>query len=390
VQYKRIEEYGEHFVELLDRAVDRRMRAPRTPGIMMSGGMDSTSVTALAARQLAAVAPHERLNVYSYVFDEMSDLDERQWMQSIVDKYGLNQTQVVGDDAWPLSDFHDWVWNPSGPVNGAFDPLNQRLFTAARADGKRVLLSGADSDSLFIDGQASWLADLVADGRLREAATEVARHVRRLGAATVLRSQSVRRLGGYMLGRGPGRRAAAPSWLTRSAAERIVTPALPDWLHGTRRHPADAGSLLDALDASDGIDAGYAHHRAGVEVRAPFSDLELVSYVLSVPAYALYFKGSTKFLLRAAMGARLPREILERPTRSDISALYWRGMARNTPPAASALLDDPDARWRAHVRADAVTPSADSSTGARALVPWNCLTFEWWLGQTAVAAPHAN
>ena len=145
----------------------------------MSGGLDSTSVAALAATALARATPSRRLSVVSYGFDELTELDERQWMAPMVARYDLDQTLVVADDAWPLSDFDAWQWQASGPDTGPFRPLNERLYAAARAKGHRVLLTGAASDILFVSGSASWLVDLVADGCCGEAAVELLRHVRR-------------------------------------------------------------------------------------------------------------------------------------------------------------------------------------------------------------------
>ncbi|MBK8540327.1 MAG: asparagine synthetase B [Ardenticatenia bacterium] len=197
IRYRNIEDYGERFAELLERAVLRRMRALGPPAVMMSGGLDSTSVAALAATALARATPSRRLSVVSYVFDELSEIDERQWMAPMVARYDLDQTLVVADDAWPLSDFASWRWQASGPDTGPFRPLNERLYAAARAKGHRVLLTGAASDILFVSGSASWLVDLVADGRWTEAVVEMLRHVRRLGPQ---RCSGANRCGGWRRG----------------------------------------------------------------------------------------------------------------------------------------------------------------------------------------------
>ena len=134
-------------------------------------------------------------------------------------------------------------------------------------------------DSFFVSGRASWLADLVADGHWTEAVVETLRHVRRLGPQAVLRSDSLRRLAARLTGRSE-RRVGPPPWLTRHAAA-LVAESPPDGPGPTtRRLPRDARAVWASLNQSNGIATGDGEHRAGVEVRDPFADGELVSLSL--------------------------------------------------------------------------------------------------------------
>ncbi len=380
IRYRSIEDYGERFAELLERAVLRRLRALGSPAVMMSGGLDSTSVAALAATALARATPSRRLSVVSYGFDELTELDERQWMAPMVARYDLDQTLVVADDAWPLSDFDAWQWQASGPDTGPFRPLNERLYAAARAKGHRVLLTGAASDILFVSGSASWLVDLVADGCWAEAAVELLRHVRRLGLRVVARSQSARRLAARLIGR-LERTAEPPPWLTRYAAARLAScPDSGPW-PTTPRLPREVRAVWAALNQTNGIATGDGEHRAGVDVRDPFADSELVSFMLSIPAYALYNEGASKLVLRKAMAHALPSALLTRPTRSDISPLFWRGVGPGGSPATTAFLERAEAFWGRYVRADVLLSDGSQPQEKHivpALVKWRCLSFEWW------------
>ena len=74
IRYRSDREYVEHFLELFERAVTCRMRASIPPAVLMSGGFDSTSVAAVAARELARRAPGQSLPTVSWVFDKF-----KQW-----------------------------------------------------------------------------------------------------------------------------------------------------------------------------------------------------------------------------------------------------------------------------------------------------------------------
>ncbi|MBK8540326.1 MAG: hypothetical protein IPL60_10010 [Ardenticatenia bacterium] len=87
-------------------------------------------------------------------------------------------------------------------------------------------------------------------------------------------------------------------------------------------------------------------------MRDPFADSELVSFMLSIPAYALYNEGASKLVLRRAMAHMLPSALLARPTRSDISPLFRRGIGPGRPPSAFSLLERADAFWGRYVKPD--------------------------------------
>src|SRR5882724_2231689 len=62
------EEWGEQLRELLDRAVHRRLLADVPVGVFLSGGIDSSAVTAFAARHV----PAGQLKTFSIGFEEAS------------------------------------------------------------------------------------------------------------------------------------------------------------------------------------------------------------------------------------------------------------------------------------------------------------------------------
>lgn len=379
VQAGRIEEHAAELAQRLERAVARRMRSVGPPAVLMSGGLDSTSVAAFASEGLAARAPGARLRAISYVFDELVDLDERPWIAAMVARHGLDPLQVAADDAWPLADLASWTWYPEGPDAGPFRLLNEGLFDAAREAGHRVLLTGAAGDDHFVSGRASWLTDLVADGRGGEALVELLRHMGRLGPRPVLGSASVRRLVAALIGRAP-RQRVPPAWLTDEAARIVADSAPDDAPIRARRTPEDAGAIWSSLGGVGSVLRGV-EHRACVEVRDPFADLDVTTFLMSLPAYALYNKGTSKLLLRMAMAQRLPRDLLERPRRSDISALYRRGIFDRGWAAVERLVRREDAVWRGLVRPEAFDPSrmAGRSAHLPVLLWWQCASLEWWM-----------
>jgi asparagine synthase (glutamine-hydrolysing) len=176
VRYKTKEEYGEHFRSLLEESVHCRLRSSAPIGVLMSGGLDSTSVTCLAARMTAG----QPLTTISYVFDELADCDERVYINAVRDQYGLRSIQIPCDDAWPYKDGHTWALNPNQPEMNPYRFIKERAYNRAQTEGLRVLLTGGFGDHLY-SGAEDWLADLVGDKKLQEAARELTLYLRYAG-----------------------------------------------------------------------------------------------------------------------------------------------------------------------------------------------------------------
>ena len=119
------------------------LRSDAPPSVLMSGGLDSTSVAALAASQLGS---GQRLHTISWIFDELPQADERTFIQPMIDHHDLDATLIRGDELWPLRDRSSWPSNPNMPFESAYRPLGRAVFGALRAKGHSVLLTGEMGD----------------------------------------------------------------------------------------------------------------------------------------------------------------------------------------------------------------------------------------------------
>ena len=112
-------EYAEQFRTLLEDSIRSRLRSVTPVGVLMSGGLDSTSIACLAARILAP----QPVTTISYVFDELSDCDERQYIGAVVKQWGIHSIQIPCDDAWPLKDWKNWPHNSNKPEGNPYGLL---------------------------------------------------------------------------------------------------------------------------------------------------------------------------------------------------------------------------------------------------------------------------
>jgi asparagine synthase (glutamine-hydrolysing) len=372
IRYATDEEYAEHFRSLLEESVTCRMRASTPVGVLMSGGLDSTAVASLIARQIAPL----QLTTISYVFDDLSECDERAYIQTVQEKWNTRSIYIPCDDAWPLKDWDHWVKNPNFPEGNPYRLLKERAYQRAHEEGLRVFFTGGFGDELY-SGADGHILHLLFDGYFAEAARELGFHIRNKGMKKTL-LKYLRHLKRYMTVRLPKsprskNRASAPAWLTPFA-----TGFLANTKPGLDPRFEEYTYLFGMEAAQDCSMEIFNASRHSIELRHPFHDRRLIEFMINIPGYQAYRRGIYKHILRMAMKNILPEAVRACPIRiSNFSPLYERGFERE-----QRLLQDVmqanGKRWSKFVSADWIKKNGVTPTdgGARDLVPWMCVSYE--------------
>lgn len=394
LRYRRDEDYADHFRAVFEEAVRCRLRSVTPPAVLMSGGLDSAPVAAVAARELARHG--HRLTTVSYVFDELPSCDERRYMDPMVRRFALDARRFAGDDAWPFSNLAAWPFDPSSPMEGLYRELRNRSYAAAREAGATVLLTGEHGDALYAGGE-QWLADLLRESRYGTALAELAAHALLHGV--------LRRPARYGLRAGLGALARAkgwrpppplpgtslPSWLTPFATERLAASAPPTVPAAGARRPWQHSWVLDPATArGNAVEQGHAA-KARMEVRWPFRDRRLVELFLGLPAHQLFRPGESKRIMRRTMKGLLPDEIRLRRRPTSLEALFRRGLSSGGLSALETILGSSDALWPRYVDARWMTRAIPRlrtrATGPEAVLPWQCAVVELWHARACGAYP---
>ena len=179
------DEHAEAFLDLLREAVRCRMAGRDDVGVLLSGGLDSSSIVALASevRGQAGGAP---VHAYSLVFPGRS-CDESAFIDHVVRDGAIQATRVTAarcngellfDDAWRYLGCGD------APNGG---PMLAPLLAAAQADGCGVVLTGDGGDE-WLTGSFFRYADLLSAGRIGQFVRDVRRAPR---LASALRRAAV-------------------------------------------------------------------------------------------------------------------------------------------------------------------------------------------------------
>jgi asparagine synthase (glutamine-hydrolysing) len=348
--------------ELLTDAVRLRMRADVPVGCYLSGGLDSSTVAAIASR----MSP-EPLRTYAIGF-ESAEHDESAYQSIAAQHLGTRhlRTLVTGGDI--ARDFRHVITHAERPIiRSAPSPL-YTLARSVRTDGVKAVLTGEGADEILAG------YDIFKEAKVRRFCA------RQPGSR--LRPLLFRRLYPYL----PNLRRQTPEYLSAyfgagsqdlgdpifshrprirsTAAAKIFFSADLKSALGNYDAAAEMASLLPAdfprwhplhqsqyletrfllpgyILSSQGDRMAMAH---GIEGRFPFLDHRLVEFAASLPVEQKLKGLEEKHLLRRVASHLLPREIVERakqPYRAPDSEAFVGG---STPAYVQATLHPDNVR----------------------------------------------
>ena len=310
IRYERSEEYVEHFQTLLEAAVADRVRTDRA-GILLSGGLDSSSVAAVA-KELATKNPEiAKIRGYTHVFESLIPDREGEYAREVGEFLGMPLKFIAGDETRLFEGWNEPEFSLPEPVE---DPLFADFLHSCRniSSDCRVALSGEGVDNLMDFQMWPYTGDLLQRREWRRLVTEISNYLwMRPFPWRGIRAR-MRRL----IGRDPDQ-PKFPQWLSGEFQERAK---LKERWKEVSKHPVTPSAHPIVPDAHSSLSLPhwtqmFEQENAGItpyplEMRYPFLDLRLVNYLLAIPPFPWFFE---KMLLRDAMSGRIPERIRARP-----------------------------------------------------------------------------
>jgi asparagine synthase (glutamine-hydrolysing) len=301
-------------------------------GAFLSGGLDSSSVVAFARQHAAG----RKLDCFTIGFrDKAAEKegfpDDLPYAQKVSEHLDV-PLHVVWSGSEMAADFEQMVYQLDEPQPDPAALQVMQIARLARNHGVKVLLSGAGGDDLFsgyrrhqaleLEQLWSWLPQFSrrALQMLAEKAPRESPVGRRLAKAFQFAGESAdRRMAGYFAWLGPELVSGlfAPDvrefMVQKDPFEPLLT-ALENLPNGLE--PLSRMLHLDQRFFLPDHNLNYTDKMAmsaGVEVRVPFLDLELMAFAASLPASLKQHDGVGKWLFKKTMEVHLPHEIVYRP-----------------------------------------------------------------------------
>lgn len=383
--YGKEEDYFvEHVRGLLEESVRLHMVSDVPLGAFLSGGIDSSSIVATAARLTDAP-----LKTFSIGFSE-PDYNELEYARVVAKRFRTEHHELtLGPDS--LDRLEDLAWHLDEPF-GDSSAIPTFMVSKLAAQSVKVVLSGDGGDELFA-GYDKYLVEKRERGYTPLPA--LIRTVLGTIGRTMPDGMRGRNLLRHMSLAGAERYLDACTLFRRDDMKKLFRPdvfkllapyepwrAKAAYMESGERHWLSNLQGLDVnnylpLDILTKVDRMSMAH--SIETRVPLLDHKLVEFAATIPPEMNLRGGTSKYVLKRAMKGILPERIINRPKKGFAVPLgYWfRGKLGSY---VRDLLLGESARRRGFFNAPYIEDLVAQHERGRNLdlQLWTLISFELW------------
>ncbi len=349
LRFSKEQEYVQLASEVFERAVGSTLTCVTGVNTTLSGGLDSTLMAAVAARQLHGRGQH--LTAYTSVPEEgLKGEEKRNWdhdeshlARALVERNANMDLVLIRPGGRCYLDVMPEIHETSCTAvrNTSNQLWGLRMAELTAADGKRVLLAGGRGNATASFEGRSVFSILFASGRWLEAMKFAQRDSKLGGGVPAWKALALELRSRYQTRRNPHRRRERAGAILLSPAFREEQAHL---LNKSVDDMRGKQNLIAFATMSSRFCGADTMHTSGVEGRDPFSDRRFIELLLSFPVEAFLAGGRSRGLARE-MGAGLVPDAIRlrrnRGAQSPESAGIIQKHADRYRSALDALNDSP-------------------------------------------------
>lgn len=336
IRLARDDDYTDALEEILQRAINARLRSTGRVGCLLSGGLDASTCLALALKR--GNIAHDRLSAFSWALPEGNDSggsDERPFIEAFRREYPLDHTYISSDSSILLDFPPEMRAHRDGPESRIDHCQMVPTFVAARAKGVRVILHGVAGDDTVSHAAPDYVVSRLLAGDWAALRAEVA-----AGKPTGLREhwRAWQRLLRPLVRRRRWPKYFEYQWFYRHWCARVTDLSLRQIPLSTRlvaetgllsyvervARPHIASAWRNPVRALQIYLLTHTHVTAdqlavwdyaasyGLECRCPYLDRRVIEFGVGVPPSQHRSGGVNRRLLRRVASRHLPAEIAQR------------------------------------------------------------------------------
>ena len=340
---------ADQFRNLFAESIRLHLRSDVRVGSCLSGGLDSSSIVAIADRMLCSSGANERFHTVSACYPE-TEVDEKPFMDMIVSATRTEPHFIYPSAKQVFATAGKITWHQDEPYGSTSIYAQWCVFEEARRNDIKVMLDGQGADEQLAGYDEGFRYQSQALVRKRDW-VGVARMIfdrkrwHGLGVADQILGLP---------------RPHAPAWLRR-VVRRMPDAQGEGWLNSPLLNAVKTpgGAFRDVLsrdDIGDVEDVGdlclayvkgaslprllrYEDRNSmahSIEARVPFLDHRLVEFNLGLWDRHKTIGGDTKRVLRRAMAGRLPEGVRQRRDKLNFATPEQRWFRGPLRPAVEA------------------------------------------------------
>jgi asparagine synthase (glutamine-hydrolysing) len=395
-------EAADYFRYLLTDAIRLRFRADVPVGTCLSGGLDSSSVVALATDALDA-----KLSTFTTEYNE-TEFSEGHYARAAAEAFQTNAHYITPTGKQYIDFIDRFSWYHDEPCPGP-GPFSQWQVMELASQHVKVVLDGQGADELMAGYYHYFNYYLTSQLRRaiinRDGRTTLAQYFKDNQAIT--RHLNISKTQSYLTAASHIANRTLPEWLrnmsrpVRKVLRRgmgagpmfdladhdLLRQAMPAYHPRPRRFKDDLNEILYWELVRDNIPMllQYGDRTSmafSIESRVPFLDYRLMEYVCSLPYHFKIRANTTKYLMRQSMKDLLPEKVVNRPDKKGYPtpfAIWLKGPIHDY---VRDMLRSRSFTERGIFRADKVEALLEQHCSGRmdhAWLLWRVINIERWM-----------
>ena len=381
---------------LLEDSMRQRMIADVPQGVFLSGGLDSSALVAMMSER-----SDTPVNTFSIATGTDEKYNELKYAKIVADKFSTNHHEYTIGHKEVLRALPEIVYHEDEPIA---DPVNVPVYYLskyARKEKVLVLQMGEGADELFcgypiygLEAKTSPYSTFLRAMPPARLAAKMA-----LGAITIVKKKSF-----FEHAKDHLESMKKPSEFSRRGIIGFTEREKKEIISEELKSPTlDSYNLFRNISnevGGEGKDAFLQKVRiielknrlselllmrvdkftmaASIEAREPFLDYKLAEYAFSIPPYSMHMKnGISKYILKKAIGPKLPSEIVNRK-KVGFGVPIAKHLAGSLKTYAKKEIEAPEMKQFFSMPAARKLISKHSKTWDNSFKIWVLLNFALW------------